>query len=314
MTGGERDHDASGDVPVTPHLPSTTTRPTSTPTPAGRADQRVAYRTESDRRRALRRRANPWYWQLARGITALTIVIVVAIGLYVGARALQDYLDRDRLPAAGAEIPEIRRTSFLITSSPPAFDLQGTLTIDATTTAYEYFGRVGSSQEGVQLVSPDGEAVYVRDGDDWRAATASDTVVDQIDGALPYLLATSSADDVLAGTLRDRHVELLDVIESGEGDDTRRRYEMVVDTVAFRGTSPFEWDGWQDTVLPADAEGRRIAVTMTLDGDDVVVALSIPAINWSWERLAHSPEPFVPADPATSLLDATTAGDTGADG
>ena len=89
------------------------------------------YRSDEDRAKSVYRRANPWYRRLARGIIGLGFLSAAAVGLYFGARAVQDYLERDRLPASGADVPDIRATSFLISSTAPAPSVDGTLTIDA---------------------------------------------------------------------------------------------------------------------------------------------------------------------------------------
>ena len=99
-----------------PHEPPAMAEASTQPTPG--AD--TWYRSDHERTKSVRRRANPWYRRLGRGLVALTLLGLLGFGLYLGAREVQDYLERDRLPSAGAEVPTIRATSFQITSSAPA--------------------------------------------------------------------------------------------------------------------------------------------------------------------------------------------------
>src|SRR3954454_7052185 len=98
------------------------------------------YRTDQQRYKSVNRRANPWYRRVGRAVVGLTGIVVLAGLLYFGAQQVQDYLDRDKLPKTGADAPQFVSTSFLVTSSTPAPELNGTITVDADTHAFECVG------------------------------------------------------------------------------------------------------------------------------------------------------------------------------
>jgi hypothetical protein len=264
------------------------------------------YRTDQDRFRSVHRRANPWYRRLARGIIGLAFVAAAGIGLFYGARLVQDYLDRDKLPDVGADVPEIRSTTFEIRSTAPAPVLDGTLTLDAETMAFEFTGRGTGSQAGIQVVSPDGSTVYVRRGSGpWAVAGNADQVAADARVAAGYLADDHSADAILTTQLRRGFVDLIDRVEVGEGDDELRRYEMRLDTASFDEDFPLQFRSFQDQAIPGVGAVRGLLVTITLDGDEVLVAVDDSTTNWSWQRIAHTDQPFVPIDPNDNLLDST---------
>src|SRR5690606_14926609 len=257
------------------------------------------YRSDEERAKSVYRRANPWYRRLARGVVGLAFLGVAAVGAYAGARAIQNYLERDQLPAQGAEIPDIRATSFVVLAAAPAPAVDGTLTLDATTRAFEFVGRATGPQSGLQVVSPDGTTVYVRRGAaPWRAATDGEGDATAVRTAVAYLADDDSADDILTNRLRRGFVELLTEVGEGTGDDRLTRYEMAVDTERFARDFPLQWQEYRSDAVPGAepiADGR---VTIWLDGDDVLMRVEDQQSNWSWERLTYSEQPFQPVDPA----------------
>jgi hypothetical protein len=265
------------------------------------------YRSDQDRNKSVYRRANPWYRRVARGTIGLVVLAALATGLYFGARAVQSYLDRDRLPSPGADVPAIRRTSFQVNSAGPAPVVDGTLTIDTASRAFEFVGRNGGVQAGVRAVSPDGSTVYVRRGDGgWQRSDASDPVGPALVTAVRYLADDNSADAILTNRLRRGYVDLVDETTEGTGDDELTRYDLDIDTSAFSVDYPLQWQDFQNEAIPAAATERALPVSIWLDTENVLVRVRDLRTNWSWERLAYSTSPFVPETPAAELLDATT--------
>jgi hypothetical protein len=257
------------------------------------------YRTDQDRFRSVHRRANPWYRRLARGVIGLAFLAAAGIGLFYGARLVQDYLDRDKLPDQGADVPEIRATSFEIRSTTPAPVLDGTLTLDAETKAFEFIGRGTGPQAGIQVVSLDGSTVLIRRGvNEWETPGAADQVAADARRAAAYLADDDSADDILTSQLRRGYVDLIDRVEIGEGDDELRRYEMRLDTDSFRDAYPLQYQNFEDQAIPGVQPVRGLLVNITLDDQQVLVAVEDMGTNWSWQRLTYSDQPFTPGDPA----------------
>jgi hypothetical protein len=284
----------------TPHLPPTTAKapvPLGAPRTSGEASSGW-YRTDQQRHKSVYRRANPWYRRVTRGVIGLAIVIVVAGGLYYGAQALQDYLGRDQLPKPGEQAASFASTSFLVSSSPPAPELDGTITLDTASSAFEFAGSAGGPQSGIDIVSPDGMTIYVRpEGGEWRTADAGDPDVAAVTAAIPYLLGISDADDVLEDRLRkEGYVTLVDETTEGADPDDLQRYDMTLDTLDYAAAYPLQWDAYRQEVVPAMAEGAEVPLTMWIDEDDVVVRLRDG--QWTWERLAYSDDPFTALDPA----------------
>ena len=257
------------------------------------------YRSDEERAKSVYRRANPWYRRLARGVVGLAFLGVAVVGAYAGARAIQNYLERDQLPAQGAEVPDIRATSFVVSSAAPAPAVDGTLTLDTSTRAFEFVGRATGPQSGLQVVSPDGAAVYVRRGAaPWRAATDGDSEAEAVRTVVAYLADDDSADDILTNRLRRGFVDLLTEVDEGSGDDELRRYEMTFDTERFARDFPLQWQEYRSDAVPGvepTADGR---VTIWLDRDDVLTRVEDEQSNWMWERLTYSDQPFQPVDPA----------------
>lgn len=293
--------------PTPPTLPVTSTRQPefdrdAEPTPYGRAStpqpSPTFYRTEQDRAKSVYRRANPWYRRLGRGVVALCVLVVIGGALYLGARAFQDYLSRDRLPSAGAELPEIRSSTFIVTSEAPAPAVEGTIRIDASTRAFEFTGDATGPQAGITIVSPDGVDVQLTDdGVTWRPADPGDALVDDLLAIVPYLTDVDGSDDLLGNRLRP-YVDLTDQATEGVGSSAIERYEMTVDTEGFSENNPLLWTGFQQQAIPGIDADDAVPLTMWLDDDNVLVRLRALSANWAWERIEYSDQPFAP--PAAS--------------
>ena len=247
------------------------------------------------------RRANPWYRRLGRGLLALVIVAALGVGVVLGVTTLSAYLERDKLPSPGAEPVAFRQTSFLISSSAPSPELDGTLTIDIGTRAYQFVGGVAGAQADTEVVSPDGSRVYVRvGGGDWRAAGPADAVVADLNTVIPHLVGVVDSDDVLVPNLRKGgFVDLVDQSELGPDDNAVDRYEMAIDTARFSAEYPLQWQDYIARVVPSMVVAPSVPVTMSIDSSEVVVGIDDQLSHWTWQRLNYLPSPFAPLDPAS---------------
>lgn len=291
--------------PGSPALPTTETRPSDefnrdadatsnlTSRPAG-----PVYRTEQQRARSVYRRANPWYRRLTRGVLGLAFLAAGAAALYFGARELQDYLNRDRLPEAGVEIPAYQTTAFQITSMEPSPLLDGTLTIDVNTRAFEYESRPIAGQAQVHVVSPDGVEILVEDGGAWRGAGPADSAAAEIARAIPFLVGVDTADDILINRMRNGFVELVEQETEGIGDNSLERYRVTIDIGGYNAAQPLQWQSFQQEVVPGIGATGETELTFWLDADRVLVRLLHPATNWSWERTGRSEQPIELPDAA----------------
>lgn len=250
----------------------------------------------------MKRRANPLHRRFGRGLIGLIAVSALAVGLYFGARVVQDYLGRDRLPAQGADVPAIRATSFQIKSTPPAPDVDGTLTIDASTRAFEFIGRNGGPQTDLQVVSVDGTTIYIRSSDgDWRLANGSDTIDDDLRVVVAYVSDDATVDAILTNRLRRGYVDLVTETTEGVGDDELTRYDIELNTLGFSTDYPLQWQEFRDGAVPGVAVVRVLPMSIWLDSDGVLVRVSDEQSGWSWERLTYSDLPFAPGDPGATL-------------
>jgi hypothetical protein len=259
------------------------------------------YRSDQQRYKSVYRRANPWYRRVARAVVGLAMIAVLAGLLYVGAQQVQDYLNRDKLPTPGQDAPQFASTSFLVTSSAPGPELNGTITFDTASHAFEFVGGGGDTgpQAGLEVVSPDGTRIYVRqNGGNWHVPADGDGDVAAIMSAVPYLLGVNDADDVLEQQLRKHYIELIDETTEGVKPDARERYEMAVDTANYSVDHPLQWSDFKNRVIPGITESGDVPVTMWTDDEHVVVRLRDDQTHWAWERLTYSGEHFVPIDPA----------------
>jgi len=280
--------------PFESHEPVRVVPPVAPPSGAG-----PPYRTDRDRDRSVRKLANPWYRRLARGLVGMVFIAAACVAVFFGAQLVQDLLDRDTLPAEGADVPTIRSTTIEIRSTTPAPVLDGTITLDTVTRSYEFVGRGTGAQAGTQVVSPDGSTVYVRrDGAAWLVAPAGDQLAASVQRAVDYLVDDDSADDILTPALRDGYVELVERVEIGEGDDAVVRYEMRLDTAALEENSPIDFVAFEEQAIPGVGSIRGLTVTITVDADDVLVGVDDDATNWTWQRTSYSDQAFVALDPS----------------
>ncbi len=264
------------------------------------------YRSDQERAKSLRRRANPWYRRIGRFFVGAAFLAGAGLGLYVGAREVQDYLERERLPAQGAELPTIRSTSFQVRSSAPAPPLDGTLTLDTSTRAYEFVGRIDGPDQGWQVVSPDGQTVWVRrSSGPWRPGSGEE-IVARIGIVVQYLADDDSADDILTSHLRRGFVELERREFEGLDDDRLTRYEMTFNTLGFSTRFPLQWQDFKQHAIPGIDEARSVPVFIWLDDDDVLVRVRDEGTNWAWERLAYDDQPFRPTDPSGTVVEVTS--------
>lgn len=318
---------SSGSTPPAPTDSGSSNTRTSPELPAGSAEDPPAttttgtqpeagsstwYRSDQERHKSVHRRANPWYRRLGRGLVALTFLTALGAGLYFGARLVQDYLDRDRLPSAGTEVPEIRSTSFQVRSSSPAPEVDGTLTIDASSRAFQFVGRNGGPNTGVQVVSPNGSTTYISGAQgEWAILTGGGTDPGRIDRddllrVVRYLSNDKNADAILTNRLRRGYIDLVEQSTEGVGDDQLIRYELEIDTLEFSLDYPLQWRDFQRGAIPGVQEVRSLPMIIWLDVDKVLVRVRDEQTNWSWERLTYSNQPFTPIDPASTLIEETT--------
>jgi hypothetical protein len=251
------------------------------------------YRSDQDRYKSVRRRANPWWRRLARGVVATSIFAALGAGLYFGARELQDYLGRDRLPSPGVDLEAYRATSFQIRSVAPAPVLDGTLTLDTVSHTFEFVGSGAGTQAGLQVVSPDGVAMYFRqDTGPWTLGTTDNGVIGDLSRALPFLTSVDTSDDILPKRLRDGYVELIDRATEGIGADKLTRYQMVFNTSGFSTDHPVQWQSYQNQAIPGLVVDTAVPVWMWTDENSMVVRLRDEKTGWTWERLTYADIPF----------------------
>ncbi len=277
--------------------------------PAGAAAS--VYRSRDERNRSVYRRANPWYRRLARGLIATCLLGAAAIGIYVGARYVQDWLDRDQIPAAGPDVPDVEQTSILITSTAEQIPLQGTLTFDTNTGSFEFVGLAGSPNATDNLTSPDGVEVFAQNEQGlWVPVDPSEPVVQSIDRAMTYLRDDDTADAILTNRLRRGYIDLDDQVDEGDDDDNQRtRYELSLDLASFAEAFPLQWQDFQETAIPGVDDVNNHPVTLWLDDDEVLVGVDDPSTGWSWQRLSYSSAPFEATTPAANqIVDSTTTG------
>ncbi len=295
---------AAPTAPVTadPALPEqgSNRRPTVVPPTRNARGTTARYRSDDARKRSVHRRANPWHRQIARLVIGAVITAIVGGGLYLGAREFEQWWNRDRLPALGVETPDIRTANFVINSESPAPDLDGRLTIDTTTGAFEFVGREGGSDEGWHAISPDGRRIVLRQGTEpWREAVDDDPIADEIRIVTSYLRKADGVDTLLPARVR-QHVELVqqstDVTTSGEWT----RYDLLVNTEAFSRQNVIEWTEFRRDAVPGAAELAALPMTIWVDDDGVLVRLVDDTSGWRWERLAYLSEPFAPDDPTAA--------------
>ena len=132
----------------------------------------------------------------------------------------------------------------------------------------------------------------------WQPAGAGDQLAADVLVAVDYLADDTSADAILTSELRGDYVDLVERTEIGEGDDEVVRYEMRLDTSAFRENSPLDYQAFEEQAIPGVSEVRGLLVTITVDGDNVLVQVDDTSTIWSWQRLSYSNDAFVPINPS----------------
>lgn len=268
------------------------------------------YRNDQDRTKSVRRRANPWYRNLARVVVGLAVLTGLTIGTVFVVREIREALRSESLPPAEADTPMIQSTSFEVRSAAPAPDVDGTITLDVETGAYEFIGRGSGVQAGIQIVSPSGGSVFVRrDDGDWQLAATTDRVASDVQSVAALLADDHNVDEILTTEVRDNFAEAVDRTEIGSGDDQIVRYEVVIDTEAYDDRFPQEFEQFVGEVVPGAAATDDLTITMWIDDENVLVQVRDESGGWSWERLAYSEQPFTPVDPLDELL--TGSLDTG---
>ena len=300
-------------TPVEPLLPDTPAQPSPSMTVAAPSittappTRGLHYRSDEERNRSVYRRANPWYRQLARGVVALTLIGAIGVGAFFGVQLAQDWFDRTQLPAPGAEIPAFRTTTFQIRSSSPAPELEGTLTIDTQTRAFEFVGGPTGAQSGRQVVSADGGVAYARTGNgSWLRIADSDPLDRDIRRAVAYLSDDNTADAILTNRLRRGYIDLIDEVDEGEGSGALTRYDMRLNTRALALDFPLQWQDFQATAIPGVGESAGLAVSIRVDTENVLMSVTDDETGWRWQRLNYFDRAATIVNPADSLLQATT--------
>ena len=226
------------------------------------------------------------------------IAAVAGGGLYLGAREFEEWWNRDRLPPLGVDTPTIRTANFVVNSESPAPALDGRLTLDTATGAFEFVGRDEGADAGWHAISLDGSDVDIRFGDgEWRLATPNESIAERARTVASYLRKSKGVDLLLPGIAR-RHIELVqqetDVTTAG----TWTRYDILFDTGSFADENLLEWTEFRRDAVPGVTELSALPITLWVDDEGVLVRLVDDTTGWRWERLAYTSEPFAPTDPA----------------
>ena len=125
--------------------------------------------------------------------------------------------------------------------------------------------------------------------------------MEQLKRALPYLLRSTTSDNILHSRLRRGFIDLLNRADEGEGDAQLRRYEMEFDTLGLAENFPLHWNDYRAQAIPGIAQSRAVPVTMWIDSNDVLVQLTDTQTGWEWERLTYNDQQFTPIDPSSEV-------------
>lgn len=311
--GSERSGARGAVDQIVPALPperqpvSTVARPSERlPVPPEHA---TSFLGDPARSRRVYRLANPWYRQLLRGVIACGMIAVVGAGLFFGARLLQDLTSDDVLPEVGATPPAVQSSVFEVRSVAPGPLVDGTLTVDMATGAFEFLGRPSGSQPAAEAVSPDGESVFVRRSDGgWQLAASNDALAIDVRHAARFLIGTDSLDAVLTAPLRDGLLELRNRSDAGPADDRLTRYDVELDTQGFATEHPAEFEAFGQQIVPDTPVSQDLDVTVWVDERDLLVQMDVDAAGWAWQRIADSADPFEPDNPIDDLLTGSPGG------
>ena len=193
---------------------------------------------------------------------------------------------------------------FVSAPSVPAPVVDGTITLDAATGAFEFVGRASGPQGGWQVVSPDGSTRYIRSGGgDWLPAGDEQEIVEQVTRAVRYLANDTTSDAVLTNRLRRGYVELVERSTEGADDNELTRYELEIDTKEFASDFPLQWGDYRDEAIPGVGQLRTLPMTIWLDDQHVLVRVDDGVHHWAWQRLTYSDQPFTPMDPSGVAVD-----------
>lgn len=267
-----------------------------------------AYRSSEERNRSLYRRANPWYRRVARGLIVVGVIAALGVGAYVGVDVVRGYLDRDQLPPADPEVPPIRATTILVASTSGELPLQGTLSFDTVSGAYEFVGLAGSPNEDDRLTNPDGTETYILNPNaTWNVATGDEPIVRAVEHAISALADDTTADAILTSRLRSGYVELVDEVDEGPAADELTRYDVALDLTGFAGGFPVQWEVYRTNALPGAVPSPHHETALWLDDASILVRVQDAETGWNWERLAYSGGEHVPfRPPRTQVLDPDT--------
>ncbi len=268
----------------------------------GQIATNLKYRSAETRERSVYRRANPWWRRVARSLTLVAMISVVGGGLYIGARAVDKVLAPDRLPSIGVRVDRFRTTSFLIRASTSSLGIDGTLTLDVTSGAFEFTGQIAPDPTEIKVVSVDASSVFVMRTDGvWRVAGQNDPTVSQVTDAMRYLVGVITSDDLVPRPWRQKYVVLVDSA-SEASDETVTRYDMLFNTAAFSRDEATIWTAYRMQVIPDFVIADAVAVSMWIDTNDVLVHLRDDTTGWEWQRLSYDTKPFVPFDPSGEAI------------
>jgi hypothetical protein len=212
------------------------------------------------------------------------------------------------LPPESPEIPEVRETTILVTSTSPELSLQGTLSFDTQSGAFEFVGLAGSPNATDRLTSPDGGDVYIANANaTWQLANGDEEIIATVQQAISVLSDANTADEILTNPLRNGYVELIDQIEEGSESDQLDRYDVALDLTGFAESFPLQWSEFQQEAIPGVQESRHHVTSLWLDDESVLVRVQDEETGWNWERLAYSADEYVAFQPPpTQVIDPGT--------
>jgi hypothetical protein len=245
------------------------------------------YRSEHERETIVRRRADPWWRRILRGVVLLVILGTLAVAGYFAIDAAIDYVNRDRLPSPGVDSADVESASYRVQLD--ASGLAGDVTVDHASGAYRFVGAEGTDLAGIEVVgNGTGQQAVRRAGGEWQPGWS-----DPRAGALAELtvyLAVIDTDDVLTTTWRDGYVGIVDreqdVAVAGVEDTTM--YRMEFETARYATEHPFQWNEWVATVAPLPEAPGTTLLTVWVDDDGVIRRLESAAGGIQWERVAYS--------------------------
>ncbi|MFZ9042744.1 MAG: hypothetical protein ACO225_13810 [Ilumatobacteraceae bacterium] len=291
-------------------------------------DPRAA-RSNEERIKRIKRKADPWHRRVARWAILIGVVGAVVAGVVVGVRAVIDAQNRIDLPVAGPATAVIRSTTVDLTlvrtvgATVATTAVDGTVTVDPTSRAFEFVGRAGGPQDGVEVAGRLGIVSLVRSsetGTAWQPAPTGGpvaTTVSEVVDAVHAVADALTVDEILTSEVRQRYVTLV-AAENVEDDPIGpiTAYELTIDTARLADEFPLRWQVFTTRAIPGAGEVSPLPVTVEITDEQVLTAVDAPDIGWSWRRLAWSADPFVPdaliPDQRTYTIRAACTADDGA--